>query len=114
MLGSSSQGLGSSSRARSHGGWVKNTHRDRGGKTTDKRWYDFFKWADVEEEEAIVGRNESSPRVETNVINSAKRVAVPELAPCIGSTLKVVFLLDCSLSGLVTYCGGGGGSDEGT
>ncbi|KAL1367014.1 hypothetical protein AAHE18_02G020800 [Arachis hypogaea] len=32
MLGSSSQGSGSSSRARSHGGWVKNAHRDRGGK----------------------------------------------------------------------------------
>ncbi|QHN97478.1 Zinc finger GRF-type protein [Arachis hypogaea] len=32
MLGSSSQGSGSSSRSRSHGGWVKNAHRDRGGK----------------------------------------------------------------------------------
>ncbi|QHO53683.1 Zinc finger GRF-type protein [Arachis hypogaea] len=30
MLGSSSQDSGSSSRARSHGGWVKNAHRDRG------------------------------------------------------------------------------------
>ncbi|QHO25016.1 Zinc finger GRF-type protein [Arachis hypogaea] len=30
MLGSSSQDSGSSSRARSHGSWVKNAHRDRG------------------------------------------------------------------------------------
>ncbi|QHO49950.1 uncharacterized protein DS421_1g18440 [Arachis hypogaea] len=30
MLGSSNQGSDSSSRARSHGGWVKNAHRDRG------------------------------------------------------------------------------------
>ncbi|RYR54350.1 hypothetical protein Ahy_A06g029604 [Arachis hypogaea] len=89
ILGSSSQGSGNSSRARSHGGWVKNAHRDRGGKcgcglrpifrwsgtdsnperpfygcsnynTIGKRWCDFFKWADVEEEEAIVGRSKSS------------------------------------------------------
>ncbi|RYR62533.1 hypothetical protein Ahy_A04g020191 isoform A [Arachis hypogaea] len=99
MLGSSSQGSGSSSRARSHGGWVKNAHRDRGDRgdrggkvphwcgcglrpilrwsgtdsnperpffgcsnynTTGKRWCGFFKWVDIEEEEPIVGRNESS------------------------------------------------------
>ncbi|QHO02181.1 Zinc finger GRF-type protein [Arachis hypogaea] len=96
MLGSSSQGSGNSSRTRSHSGWVKNTHRDRGDRggkvphwcscglrpilwwtgtnsnperpfygcsnynTTGKRWCDFFNWADVEKEEAIVGRNESS------------------------------------------------------
>ncbi|RYR01449.1 hypothetical protein Ahy_B06g080317 [Arachis hypogaea] len=58
--------------------------------TTSKRWCGFFKWADVEEEEAIVGRNESSPGVGTNFINSAKRAAVPELAPCIGSTLEAL------------------------
>ncbi|QHN81709.1 uncharacterized protein DS421_20g689280 [Arachis hypogaea] len=34
MLGSSSQSSGSSSRARSHGGWVKNAHCDRGGKVS--------------------------------------------------------------------------------
>ncbi|RYQ95215.1 hypothetical protein Ahy_B08g090276 [Arachis hypogaea] len=144
MLGSSSQGSGSSSRARSHGSWVKNAHRDKSEKvlhwcgcrlrpifrwfgtdsnperpfygcsnynTVDKRWCGFFKWVDVEEEEAIVGRNKISPGVGTNFINSVKRAAVPELAPCIGSILKVVFLLDCSLSGLVTCCGGGGRSD---
>ncbi|QHO38809.1 Zinc finger GRF-type protein [Arachis hypogaea] len=116
MLRSSSQSSGSSCRAYSHSGWVKNAHSDGGGKvphwcgcglrpilrwsgmdsnperpfygcsnynTTGKRWCGFFKWADVEEEEAIVGRNESSPGVGTNVINSAKRAAVPELAPCI-------------------------------
>ncbi|QHO37529.1 Zinc finger GRF-type protein [Arachis hypogaea] len=93
MFGSSSQGSGCSNRTRSHGGWVKNAHRDRGGKvphwcncglrpilrwsgmdsnperpfygcpnynTTGKRWCIFFKWSDVEEEEAIVSRNESS------------------------------------------------------
>ncbi|RYR62534.1 hypothetical protein Ahy_A04g020191 isoform B [Arachis hypogaea] len=54
------------------------------------------------------------PGVGTNVINSAKRAAVPEVAPCIGSTLKIFFLFDCSLSGFVTCCGGGGGSDGGT
>ncbi|QHO00882.1 Zinc finger GRF-type protein [Arachis hypogaea] len=144
MLGSSSQDSGSSSRACLHSGWVKNAHRDRGGKiphwcgcglrpilrwsetdsnpkrpfygysnynTTGKRWCDFFKWADVEEEEVIVGRNESSSGIGTNFINSVKRADVPKLAPCIGSTLKVVFLLDCSLSGLVIYYGGRGGSD---
>ncbi|QHO31827.1 Zinc finger GRF-type protein [Arachis hypogaea] len=66
MLGSNSQGSGSSSRARSHGGWVKNAHRDRerpfygcrNYNITGKRWCGFFKWADVEEEEAIVGRND--------------------------------------------------------
>ncbi|QHN79544.1 uncharacterized protein DS421_19g670890 [Arachis hypogaea] len=122
MLESSSQGSGSSSRARSHGGWVKNAHQVGmfriGAVTTDKRWCGFFKWADVEEEEVIVGRNESSSGVGTNFINSAKRADVLELAPCFGSTLKVIFLLDCSLSGFVTYCrgggGGGGGSDGGT
>ncbi|QHO35586.1 Zinc finger GRF-type protein [Arachis hypogaea] len=87
MLGSSSQGLGSSSRARSHGGWVKNAHRDkgdrgdRGGKVPHwcgcglrpiLRWFGTDSNperpfcgcsnynTDVEEEEAIVGRNESS------------------------------------------------------
>ncbi|QHN97249.1 Zinc finger GRF-type protein [Arachis hypogaea] len=95
MLGSSSQDSGSSSRARLHGGWVKNAHHDRGGKvphwcgcgshpilrwsgtdsnlerpfygcpnynTAGKRWCGFFKWADVEEEEAIVGRNDCLSR----------------------------------------------------
>ncbi|QHO13278.1 Zinc finger GRF-type protein [Arachis hypogaea] len=94
MLVSSSQGSSNSSRARLHGGWVKNAHRDRGEKvsywcgcglrpilrwwsgtdsnpeksfygcpnynTTCKRWCGFFKWPAVEEEEAIVARNESS------------------------------------------------------
>ncbi|RYR31368.1 hypothetical protein Ahy_B01g056184 isoform A [Arachis hypogaea] len=92
MLRSSSQSSGSSGIARSYGGWVKNTHGDRGGKVphwcgcglrpilwwsgTDSNperpfygcsnynvsWLNYCKLitTDVEEEEAIVGRNESS------------------------------------------------------
>ncbi|QHN78185.1 uncharacterized protein DS421_19g659210 [Arachis hypogaea] len=63
MLGSSSHDSGSSSRACSHGGWDGFQSRETilwmsNYNTPNKRWCDFFKWTNVEEEEeAIVGRN---------------------------------------------------------